>query len=246
MPDLVLSITADNGRQLISSEFKDFCVTNNIALISTMPYWPQMNGEVERQNRSILKRLSISQEAKRDWKEDLQEYLLMYRSTPHSVTLKSPAELMFNRKIRDKLPSMQQAIEPDSDKIMKEKGKEYADAKRHAKISDIKEGDEVLIKRQIISNKLATMFEPTVYKVVKRNGPDVAVKNTQTSTQYRRNIAHIKKFMSHEAAGVGTPIQAQDNISRKRKHSDAVDLQKKALPRYPKRKTAVPRRYKNF
>lgn len=55
------SITADNGRQFVSDEFKKYCQENNTKLISTTPYWPQMNGEVERQNRSILKQLIICQ-----------------------------------------------------------------------------------------------------------------------------------------------------------------------------------------
>lgn len=54
---LPISITADNGRQLISDEFRTYCTINNIELISTIPYWPQQNGEIERQNPSILKRL---------------------------------------------------------------------------------------------------------------------------------------------------------------------------------------------
>lgn len=45
----------------------------------------QQNGEVERQNRSILKRLTISQATDSDWKDDLNKYLIMYRSTPHST-----------------------------------------------------------------------------------------------------------------------------------------------------------------
>lgn len=164
-----LSITADNGRQFVSQEFKDFCETNNIKLISTTPYWPQQNGEVERQNRSLLKRLKISQEMKRDWKEDLQQYLLMYRSTPHATTMKTPAEMMFNWNIRDKLPNMNQPINDreeegvrEIDKEKKEKMKAYADTRRHAKTSNIEVGDRVLLKRQISANKLATTFEPTL------------------------------------------------------------------------------------
>lgn len=34
--------------------------------------------------------------------------------------------------------------------------------KRNAKVNEIKEGDKVLLKRQIKSNKLATVFEPQV------------------------------------------------------------------------------------
>lgn len=98
-----------------------------------------MNGEVERQNRSLLKRLIISQNEKGNWREDLNKYLHMYRATPHSTTLKSPAELMFNRNIRDKLPTIKQPLElldgevRDRDKIMKEKGKIYGDKKTKCK-----------------------------------------------------------------------------------------------------------------
>ncbi|KAG7304923.1 hypothetical protein JYU34_010335 [Plutella xylostella] len=88
-----VSITADNGRQFVSEEFKDFCKECGIKLFSTVPYWPQMNGEVERQNRDILKRLKISQIERKDIKETLYEYLMMYNSTPHSVTGKSPSLL---------------------------------------------------------------------------------------------------------------------------------------------------------
>lgn len=62
-----LSIKADNGPQFPSVGFRQFCENNNIELINTTPYWPQENGEVERQNRSLLNRLKISQEEKRDW-----------------------------------------------------------------------------------------------------------------------------------------------------------------------------------
>ncbi|GBP88986.1 Uncharacterized protein K02A2.6 [Eumeta japonica] len=87
------SITADNGRQFISEEFKSFLTERNITLFNTVPYWPQQNGEVERQNRDILKRLKISTAENKDWKESLLDYLTMYNSTPHSVTGRTPSEL---------------------------------------------------------------------------------------------------------------------------------------------------------
>lgn len=55
-----ISITADNGKLFVSEEFKSFCQEGNITLFNTVPYWPQQNGEVERQNWDILKRLKIS------------------------------------------------------------------------------------------------------------------------------------------------------------------------------------------
>lgn len=114
-----LSITADNGSQLVSEEFKAYCKENNIRLVSTTPYWPQQNGEIERQNRSILKQLTISRNQKTDWKRGLQEYLHMYRSTPQTTTLKTPSELMFGRTIRDKLPNITHPIEKMRSSVIK-------------------------------------------------------------------------------------------------------------------------------
>ena len=123
----------------------------------------------------------------------------MYRSTPHSVTLKSPAELMFNRNIRDKLPVFQQAIEIDSeladrDFVSKDKGKESVDGKRKERINEIKQGDEVVLKRQVPANKLSSTFEPTIFKVVQKKGSEVIVENPAMGVSYRRNVAHCKKI----------------------------------------------------
>ncbi|XP_038121457.1 uncharacterized protein K02A2.6-like [Culex quinquefasciatus] len=100
------SITLDNGRQFVSSEFDNYCKQRGITLNRTTPYWPQENGLTERQNRSMMKRLKISQGLKQDWKEELRKYLLMYYSTPHSTTGKTPSELLYGRTIRTKLPSL--------------------------------------------------------------------------------------------------------------------------------------------
>lgn len=247
---------ADNGPQLASTEFKQFCRTNDIELDSTTPWWPQENGEVERQNRSLLKRLIICQSEKGNWQEDLQAYLLMYRSSPHSTTLKTPAELMFNRNIRDKLPSFDQRLNGnidsevrDRDALMKQSGKEYADRTRRAKVNDVQEGDEVVAKRQIITNKLATKFEPTIYKVVKRSGSEVTIENSGTGSQYRRNVAHIKKI----------PHNASDTQQTSMTSPEALDIQQSStalqgtashsttqLNKPPPRKRKMPNYYQDF
>ncbi|GBP83304.1 Uncharacterized protein K02A2.6 [Eumeta japonica] len=148
------SITADNGRQFISEEFKSFLTERNITLFNTVPYWPQQNGKVERQNRDILKRLKISIAENKDWKESLLDYLTMYNSTPHSVTGRTTSELFFSRRFRDKLPMINDAMErisqdteiKDRDQERKEKGKENGDRKRKAEDCDLTLGDKVYIK----------------------------------------------------------------------------------------------------
>ena len=53
-----------------------------------------------------MKRVRIAHSQNIDWKADLQKYLIMYRSTPHSTTGVTPAELLFNRPFRTKLPQL--------------------------------------------------------------------------------------------------------------------------------------------
>lgn len=196
---LPVSITADNGRQFVSDEFRNYCETHNIQLVSTTPYWPQMNGEVERQNRSILKRLVISQTNNTDWRNELNKYLLMYRSTPHSTTQKTPAQMMFGRNIRDQIPNIHQPREIDEetadiDKEKKEKERAYADVRRNAKESSIGKGDNVLVKRMIKTNKLSSNFEPGTYKVLERKGGEVIVAAEESGKQYRRHVSHLQKI----------------------------------------------------
>ena len=71
----------------------------------------------------------------------------MYRSTAHSVTGLSPAECLFGRKLRTKLPELSETDDEirDHDSEKKEKGKLYTDKKRKAVESEIKEGDQVLL-----------------------------------------------------------------------------------------------------
>lgn len=195
-----VSITADNGKQFVSEEFRSFCKECNIRLLSTVPYWPQMNGEVERQNRDILKRLRISQIEKKDLRESLWDYLLMYNSTPHTVTGRSPSELFFQRQSRDKIPSLGEinyrlddSDIRDRDKIQKDKGKEYGDRKRRATESDIMEGDKVYVKTMEKPNKLTTNFNPTPHVVESARDGDCTVRNSETDQSFRRNVVHLKK-----------------------------------------------------
>lgn len=196
------SITADNGKQFCSEEFKTFCARRNITLFNTIPYWPQQNGEVERQNRDILKRLKIAQIENKDWRVSLRDYMTMYSSTPHSVTGKTPGELFFNRKFRDKIPMISdveqqssQVIEvKERDQEMKERGKIYTDRKRKAKEHDLEPGDKVYVKNMSKENKLSSNFKETMHTVEKSTGGDIEIRNDETGQKLRRNIVHLKKI----------------------------------------------------
>ena len=185
------TITLDNGRQFVSREFEEFCNRRGIILNRTTPYWPQENGLVERQNRSLMKRLKISQALNRDWKKDLNDYLAMYYSTPHTITAKTPSELMSGRNIRTKLQSLKDLASSvpstyyrDRDQQAKEKSRVAEDHRRRAKASDLTIGDKVLMKNVLPGNKLTPTFSPSVMTVTAKDGSRVTVQNDETRKSY--------------------------------------------------------------
>lgn len=146
------SIRTDNGRQFVSDEFRMFCASNNITLIHTPPYWPIGNGEVENMNKAIKKRLQICHANNKDYRS----VFLMYIVTPHGTTGKTPSELLYNRNIRDKIPSLADITEDgfdeeamDNDLINKQKRKERKDRTRHAKEFEIKIGDKAIVQNSM-------------------------------------------------------------------------------------------------
>ena len=53
---------------------------------------------------TLLKRLQIAQAKGKQRKKEVRKYLIAYRSTPRTTTGVSPAEPLFGRKTRTKLP----------------------------------------------------------------------------------------------------------------------------------------------
>lgn len=216
------TITLDNGRQFISMEFEEYCRSRNIKLNHTAPYWPQANGEVERQNSSLLKRLKISHSLNRDWKADLLQYLLMYNTTPHTVTGKAPSLLLQNRLIRSKLPSISdiEMAPPmnseihDRDTVLKYKGKEREDLKRRAQFSTIQQGDRVLVQNLVSAGKLTPTFGRTEYNVIERTGNRVKIIHPLSGSVLERNTAHLKKVSSSEnVVEDQTPLDTETIVS---------------------------------
>lgn len=215
-----VTITLDNARQFASTWFDSYCKAHGIHLNYSTPYWPQENGLVERQNRSLLKRLQISHALGRNWKEDLTDYLMMYYTTPHSVTGRTPTELCYGRTIRSKIPSLRDIesapVEEEvreRDMRLKFQGKEREDSRRRAKDSDLQVGDRVLMRNLLPGNKLLPNFNPNKYTVVDKAGSRVTIRDEASRKSYQRNSAHLKRVSSRrqslasEISGYAEPIE---------------------------------------
>ncbi|XP_017470711.1 PREDICTED: uncharacterized protein K02A2.6-like [Rhagoletis zephyria] len=199
-------------------EFQQYCQACGIQQIQTPPYWPQANGEVENMNKNLDKRLKIAQLDKKNYKEAIQNFMLMYNVTPHGSTGTAPSELMFGRVIRDKIPSIQDlvgefsdSVEKDRDCVSKHKGKVAADRKRGAKEVDIEVGDKVYLKNVVFPHKLTPNFDTTEYEVMERKGNIVKVVGGGRALM--RNVAHLKKIPAGTGADPHNTHSASQSVA---------------------------------
>ena len=143
---LPLTVRTDNGPQFISNKFEQYLKEHGIKHHTSIPLRPQSNGEVERQNRSVMKAIRVAHLEKRDWRREIYKFLTAYRSTPQSTTGASPSFLMFGREMKAKLPELIRDPEflyeevRDNDWKKKLRGKVQADIDRNTRKSNIRIG----------------------------------------------------------------------------------------------------------
>ena len=100
------TLKPDNGPQFCCEEVEKFLTDHGIEHLTSPPLWPQVNGHVERQNRTLLKSLKVAHVERKNWREEPQKFLLAYRTTPQTSTGVTPAFLMFGRELKTKLPEL--------------------------------------------------------------------------------------------------------------------------------------------
>lgn len=101
--DIPQILVTDNGRTFISQEFQDFIETNRIIYKRTAPYHPATNGLMESFVQTLKQGLRKVKLTKDMIEENVQKFLFHYRITPIPELKRSPAEIMFGRKLRSRL-----------------------------------------------------------------------------------------------------------------------------------------------
>ena len=101
---LPLQIISDNGPQFVAETFQQFCMSRGIQHLTTAPYNPSSNGEVERFVRTFKLAIDkVNPSTVTELQDSVVNFLARYRSTPHSVTNQSPSEMLNGRRIRTRL-----------------------------------------------------------------------------------------------------------------------------------------------
>ena len=222
-------ICSDNGPPFTSHEIQQYMEENGIQHRRVTPLWPQVNSEAENFMKPLTKAIRSAHAEGKSWTKHLYKFLLNYRTTPHTTTKFAPSELLFNRKVQNKLPQLHildpkisdaHAQAKENDIKAKNTMKEQADLKRRAQPSQLKIGDTVLAKQRK-QNKLSTRFDPNPFQVVKKKGTMItAYRNNKYIT---RNTSHFKVIDSTLNTSQDTYVEGEEDEEPADTTSSSVD-----------------------
>ncbi|XP_062503757.1 uncharacterized protein K02A2.6-like [Corticium candelabrum] len=103
-------VVSDNGPQFANEQFRQFSRRYGFKHTTSSPRYLQGNGLAERTVQTvkdILKKTAVT-------REDPHLALLAYRTTPHSSTGISPAQLLMGCRLRNTLPSAPGHLQPET------------------------------------------------------------------------------------------------------------------------------------
>ncbi|XP_065054391.1 uncharacterized protein K02A2.6-like [Rhopilema esculentum] len=195
MPD---KLKSDNGPPFFGNEFHRYMKALGIRQTTYTLLWPQGNSEVESFMKPLGKSICTAILEKRQWQQELHKFLLNYRITPHTTTKVPPAQLLYNRPVKGKLPMLPRKHKNisrhrearENDQLRKENAMNYANKRRNTKECDIKVGD-LVICMQKKTNKFSSRFNVQPYKVVRVYGSKVVARHGDHFIS--RNSSFFKK-----------------------------------------------------
>ena len=187
---------------------------------------PEANGLAEAFMKHCKKVWHTAIISNKDPKMQLQKHLKMYRATPHPTTGKSPAELLFARKFRTKLPDIRtnparEDIQQARDQDRKEKARQkmYKDNKSNVRPHNIKEGDTILLERK--TTKANSPYDPQPYtaeavhgtQIVGKRGEERKVRDSQkwkrVEIRPAQRFSRTRQETGEEDPDIGLPVTYQ-------------------------------------
>jgi hypothetical protein len=256
---IVEEIVSDNGPQFVSEEFQKFVKLNGINHIRSAAYHPSSNGEAERAVQTFKTTMKTMNNEPGTLNQKMARFLLSYRSTPHSTTQVSPAELFLGRQIRTRLDIMRPNL---SNKIQKNT------TPKESKVRIFQEGDSVWIRdyrksvEKWVGGIIVHQLGPVTYQVkvgdliwkrhvdqIRERETDIPVNESNTnipitmhvpfdstqSNQVQDNLPNSTVESATEAC-VQTPVQAESHENSKTASPAMKPLPKRSTRGIPPKK----------
>ena len=192
------TIVSDNATSFTSAEFKEFVAKNGIRHITSAPYHPATNGLAERAVQTFKE--SMRKSTRGDLETKLARFLFHYRTTPHTTTGVSPAELLLKRKPRSHLDILKPNL---SSRVQSNQLRQKFVHDQGAQIRGFSISDPVFIRN--VPNSSPTWL-PGV--IIESRGELTFYIELQDGRMVRRHIDHIR----HRSCTPNQPSDVSNDI----------------------------------
>ena len=190
-------IKTDGGPPFNGYEFKQYVNWLGVSHRIVSPEDPEANGLAESFMKMLKKTWCTAHTERKNPKQELYRMLRQYRATPHCSTQQAPAEVLFNRPYKTRLPEYVRPTSPTAkEKTMqeaeahaKQRQKQWKDRARNVMPHKIEVGDEVLLQQQ--AGKARPKYDPRSYKVIEVTGTQITARRGERVM--RRDAQKFKK-----------------------------------------------------
>ena len=194
------TVRTDGGPPFNGHEFAAYARWAGFKHQKTTPEDPEANGLVENFMKAIKKTWHTARVEHKNPKQELYKLLRQYRATPHTSTGRPPAELLFNRAYRARLPATwtERPTQPshddqgvrDAHQKAKQTQKAYKDRPANVTPHNIRRGDTVLLLGQ--RSKTTPRYDPLPYTVTSARGTQItAARGQQTVTRDAQKFKRV-------------------------------------------------------
>ena len=185
-------LVTDGGTQFTSNEFKEFSSAYSFRHSVSSPTYARANGEAEAYVKIAKKCLKT---------DDPALSLLLYRSTPHQSTNRSPASLFLGRQIRTVLPTITRNLTPKwpDDGQVRANDEQYKNKMKyfHDRRYDCKSTTPFTVGQQVrIRTQRDKQWEPGTIVSYTGYPRSYMVTTHDGRSTYRRNSKHIRPSYS--------------------------------------------------
>lgn len=172
------TVVSDNGSALTSEEFSTFVNRNGIRHIRTTPYHPAPNGQAVQIFKEGIKQCTTGSLETR-----VNRFLFHYRTTPHTTTGVTSAELLMGRHLRTHLDLMHPDLMTD---VEKKQERQTQDRNKRSQDREVQPRESVFVK----DLPAGSSWIPGM--VIEKRGPRSYLIELMTGCVVCRHIDHIR------------------------------------------------------
>lgn len=190
-------VFTDNGPPFNSDNFKEFSSVWNFSHQTSSPHYPQSNGQVESMVKIIKRLLKVSETDKSDFYTSYLELM----NTPLDNKTPSPAQLLYNRRLRTTIPVNEKLLKP---KLIPQKETRCNLERRQAKyikaynkgarsLIELNKGDKVKVKNFKTNSQVKWLDGIVLKKTSNPRSYEIKLTNSAVVVRNRRHLIKIHK-----------------------------------------------------